>query len=157
MDILNVSLLLACFYANGGLIVERNLSFLQRAFDSFFALFNHLGCKTNTKNTKAMVFLLGHIRTCLTADAYEVQMSDLYRGERRGRNGMCQECWVEMAVGSLWSHIETQYNVCTSFALRATDAAPLMVPRHRVAVRDSLKDKYRCPVPGCPQGAEGRG
>jgi hypothetical protein len=61
-----------------------------------------------------------------------------------------------MAVGSLRSHLETQHSVYTSLALPA-DAAPPVVPRRLTAVYDVEEGKYRCPVPGCTQGAEGRG
>jgi hypothetical protein len=89
MDILDVRLLLACSYADDGLIVVRDPSLLQRAFDSLYSLFNRVGLKTSTKKTKAMVFLPGRIRTCLSADAHEARMSDLYQDERCGRKVTC--------------------------------------------------------------------
>jgi hypothetical protein len=95
-----------------------------------------------------MVFLPGRIRTYLSSDAWEARVDDLYQEERRGREVSCQEYRAEMAVGSLRSHLETQHNVYTSFALRATDTAPPEAPRHLTAVK--REGKYRCPVLGCP-------
>ena len=61
-----------------------------------------------------------------------------------------------MAVGSLRSHLETQHDVYTLFALHA-DATPPVAPRRLAATYGIGEGKYRCPVPGCPQGQEGRG
>ena len=81
-----------------------------------------------------MVSLSGCIRTCLSANAYEARMSDLYLDGRRGRKVTCQECGLDMAMGFLRSHLETQHDVYTSFALRATDAAPPAAPRRLLAI-----------------------
>jgi hypothetical protein len=99
MEMLDVRRLLACFHADDGLIVARDPALLQRAFDSLYALFDRVGLKTNTKKIESMVFLPGHIRTCLSSDAYKARMSNLYREERRGRKVSCQECGAEMAWG----------------------------------------------------------
>ena len=101
MDFTNVRHLLAVFYTDNGLIVARDPVVLQRAFNSLCAHFDRVGLKTNTTKTEVMVFLLGRIRTCLTDDAYEAQMADRYREERRGRKVSCQECGQHMAAGSL--------------------------------------------------------
>ena len=101
MKITNVLRFLACFYAGGGLIVTRDLTLLQRAFDSFCELVDRVGIKTNTKKPEAMVFLPGRIHTCLSSYAYETRMDNLYQEERRGRKVDCQECGLEMAVESL--------------------------------------------------------
>jgi hypothetical protein len=81
----------------------------------------------------------------------------LYREERRGRKVSCQECGQRLAVGSLRSHLETQHDVYTSYALRATDAAPPTAPRRLTAKYFIADSKYRSPAPGCPQEEEGRG
>ena len=156
VDFADVRRLLAVFYADNGLIVTRDPAVLQRAFDSLCAHFDRVGLKTNTTKTEAMVFLPGRIRTCLTAESYEGRMRDLFREERRGRKVSCQECGQQMAVGSLRSHLETQHDVYTSFALPA-GATPPVAPRRLAATYGVGEGKYRCPVPGCPQGQEGRG
>ena len=53
MDILNVRLLLPCFYAYNGLIVAPGPTLLHRAFDSLCALFDCVCLKTNTKKAPA--------------------------------------------------------------------------------------------------------
>ena len=55
-----------------------------------------------------------------------------------------------MAVGSLRSHLETQHNVYTMFALCAMDAAPPAAPRRLLATFNVKEGKYRCPALGCP-------
>ena len=107
MTFTDIRRLLAIFYADDGLIVARDPAVLQRAFDSLCSHFDRVGLKTNTTKTEATVFLPGRIRTCLTSEAYEARMGDLYREERRGRKVSCQECRQHMAVGSLRSHLET--------------------------------------------------
>ena len=79
MHFSDIRCLLAVFYANDGLIVARDPVVLQRAFDSLCSHFDRMGLKANTTKTEAMVFLPGRIRTCLTNDAYEARMGDLYR------------------------------------------------------------------------------
>ena len=82
-----------------------------------------------------MVFLPGRIRTCLTAESYEARMGDLFREERRWRKVSCQECGQKMAVGSLRSHLETQHNVYTSFALPTDTTSGEQTHTHVLAVR----------------------
>ena len=81
--------------------MARDLTVLQRAFDSLCAHFNRVGLKTNTSKTGVMVFLPGRILTCLTVDAYEVCMGDLYHEDCRGHTVSCQEYGQQMAMGSL--------------------------------------------------------
>ena len=114
-----------------------------------------MGVKINTKKTEAMVILTEHICTCLSSDASKARMDNIYREEQRGRKVTCQECRMDLAVGSLRSHLETHHNVYTLFALRTTNTAPPVAPRHLMAVKWEYKYWYL--VPGCPHGAEGRG
>ena len=115
-----------------------------------------MGLNTNTKKTEAMVFLPERVCTCLTAAIYKARMSNVYWEERRGRKVTCQECGVEITVGSLWSHLEALHSVYTSFVIHA-DAAPPVAPRQLPVVFNIREGKYRCPVRGCPQGAKGQG
>ena len=75
MGLEDVRRLMACFYADDGLIVARDPEDLQVAFDVLTGLFDRVGLRTNTTKTEAMVFLPGRIRTPLTAEAYEVSGS----------------------------------------------------------------------------------
>ena len=88
----DVRRLMACFYADNGLIVPRNPEDLQVAFDVLTGLFNRVGLRTNTTKTEAMVFLPGKIRTLLTVEAYEARMDDTFRAERTGRKVDCHIC-----------------------------------------------------------------
>jgi hypothetical protein len=116
-----------------------------------------MGLQTNTKKTEVLVFLPGRIQTFLTADAHEARMDDLYQEEQRGRKVSCQEYRADMTWGggSLWSPLETQPDIYTLFALRATDASTPAAPRRLTAV--NWEGKYRCPMTGFSQGEEGRG
>jgi hypothetical protein len=78
MEIVDVRRLMACFYTGDGYMVAHNLALLQRAFNSFYVLCDSVGLKTNTKKTKAMIFLPGYIHTCLSVDAFEARMNNLY-------------------------------------------------------------------------------
>ena len=106
MDITDVHRLLACFYTDDGLLVARNPVLLHWTFNSLCAFFDCIGLNSNTTRAEAMVFLPGCIHTCLSADAYKARMSDPYQEERRGRKVTYQGCGLELAVGSLWSHLE---------------------------------------------------
>ena len=109
----------------------------------------HVNVVTNSSTS-----VIANTRTCLSADAYEARMGDLSREERRGYKVSCQECGQWMVAGSLRSHLETQHDVYTSFALPA-DAAPPVAPQRLAATFDIEEGKYRCPMPGCLQGQEG--
>jgi hypothetical protein len=71
MNITNMRLLLLYFYTDNRLIMACNLSLLQQAFNSICGFFGRVGLKTKTKKIEAMVFLLGRISTCLSANAYK--------------------------------------------------------------------------------------
>ena len=85
MHFSDIRRLLVVFYANDGLTVARDPVVLQQAFDSLCSHLDRVSLKTNTTKTEVMVFLPGRIRTCLTDNAYEARMGDLYRKERRRR------------------------------------------------------------------------
>ena len=74
MGLEDVRRLLACFYADDGLIVARYPDELQIAFDVLTGIFDRVGLRTNTDKTEAMVFLLGKLRTPLSSDSYESKM-----------------------------------------------------------------------------------
>ena len=120
--------MLACFYADNGLIVLRDPDFLQRAFDALTDLFDRVGLKTNTTKTETMAFLPGAIRTRLSEDGYRAQMDNHFRNSCKGCRVNCNLCNQELAVGLLRSHLETQHDVYRSFALAkarvAVDKAP---------------------------------
>ena len=55
VEITDVCRLLACFYAEDGLITTRDPALLQWTFTSLFVLFNGVGIKTNTKKTEVII------------------------------------------------------------------------------------------------------
>ena len=57
---------LSIFYADNGLIQARCPERLQSSFTILVKLFEHVGLRTNTSKTKAMVCVPGRIGTCLT-------------------------------------------------------------------------------------------
>ena len=79
MGLEDVRRLLACFYADDGLIVACDPADLQAAFNVLTGLFDRVGLRTNTTKTEAMVFLPGRIRTQLTAELYEARMGEEFR------------------------------------------------------------------------------
>ena len=103
--------IVACIYADDGLIAARDPTTLQDAIDDLVALFERVGLKTNTGKTEAMTFVPGRIRTPLTEEAYQARMSDFHREERKGCRVVCHVCEEEMAVGSLASHLATQHDI----------------------------------------------
>merc|ERR1711966_551760 len=76
-----------------------------------------------------------------------------------GRKVECSECGKELAVGSLAGHLAKQHDVYQSFTLEAAeDDTPPPPPSGRWdATFYPAESLYRCPVPGCPQGRDGRG
>ena len=84
---------------------------LKKAIDALVTLFEHVGLKTNTTKTEAMVFVPAHIRGPLTEESYQARMSDFHREERKGRRVSCHVCKKEMVVESLKSHLATQHDV----------------------------------------------
>ena len=118
MGLEDVRRLMACFYADDDMIVARDPEELQVAFDVLTGLFNRFGLRTNTTKTEAMVFLPGRIRTPLTAEAYEARMDDTFRAEKTGRRVECHICQRSLAVGSLRSHLSTQYDDYQCFVVK---------------------------------------
>ena len=111
---------------------------LQRAFTSFYSHFDRVGLKPNTLETEVVVFYPSRIHTRLTADDYEALMGNIYCKERHGRTVRCLECGHQMAVWSLWSHLETQHDVYTSCAL-PLDATPSVALWRLMATRGDLR------------------
>ena len=84
--------LLACFYADDGLVLSRDPGMLQQAFDILTGLFDCVGLRTNTKKTEVMIMLPGKIRTCLSVDAYRVQMDAEFCEGWKGGEVDCDIC-----------------------------------------------------------------
>ena len=61
---------LAEFYADDGIIANREPERLQQSLDALVALFERVGLITNTEKTKAMTMIPGKIRTRLIEEVY---------------------------------------------------------------------------------------
>ena len=85
MELEGVRRLMACFYADNGLIVAHNPENLQVAFDMLTGLFDQVGLRTLATKTEAMVFLPGKIETPLTAEKYVARMDDTFWVKKTGR------------------------------------------------------------------------
>ena len=142
--------MLACSYAADGLVACRDPDLLQRALDALTALFDRVGLRTNTKKTEYMTFLPGKIRTCLTAEGYRARMDAEFREERKGRTVKCDLCDMEMAAGSLRSHLETQHDTYRYFILDGDEEES--EGRTYEARRGIATGGWPCPVPKCPGG-----
>ena len=103
----DVRRLFACFYADDGLLATRDPEHLQLAFDLLTALFDRIGRKTNTIKNKAMLFLPGRIRQGLLDEAYLARMDMEAQATAAARRVRCELCQVELATGSLASHLES--------------------------------------------------
>ena len=110
VDMEDIRNLVACFYADDGLVAARDADTLQKAFDILTGLFDRVGLRTNTTKTEVMICVAGRIRTPLDQDAYEARMSDLHRAERKGRKVEFPTCGETLAVGSLRSHLTSQHD-----------------------------------------------
>ena len=110
VDTEDIRKLVACFYADDGLVAARDPETLQKAFDILTGLFDRVGLRTNTTKTEVIVCVAGRIRTPLSEDAYEARMSDLHRKERKGRRVQCPTCGKSLAVGSLRGHLASQHD-----------------------------------------------
>ena len=107
----DVRRLFACFYADDGLLAARDPEHLQLAFDLLTALFDRVGLKTNTLKTEAMTFLPGRIRIGLSDKTYRTWMDPAVREAAKARKVRCELCQVELAAGSLASHLQSQHDV----------------------------------------------
>jgi hypothetical protein len=151
----DVRQLFACFYADDGLLAARDPEHLELAFDILTSLFDRVGLKTNTLKTEAMTFLPGRIRRGLSDEAYLVRMDPEARAAAAARKVRCELCQVELATGSLASHLETQHDVRHCYLGEA--AVCPVAPQSYKARYMPATGKWLCPAPSCPQGREGKG
>jgi hypothetical protein len=151
----DIRLLMACFYADDGLVMSQDPAMLQRAFDILTGIFDRVGLRTNIKKTEVMAFVPGRVRKCLSADAYWARMDADFREGYKGGTTECEICGKELTEGSMRGHLESQHGIFRSFILEGGEVPA--EPRRWEAEPDFLEAKLRCPVPGCPQAREGRG
>ena len=103
----------AYFHANNGLVTATHMGRLQRVFDVLSGLFNRVGLWTNSRKMVNMA-----CNPCLTlgkmsSAAYNQRrkgMGPIF-WERNWRRVACPEFGVEVAVGSLLNHHQSQHGI----------------------------------------------
>eukprot|EP00978_Attheya_sp_CCMP212_P016906 scaffold44614_cov73-Attheya_sp.AAC.3 len=63
------------FYADHGLLLSCNQEWVQESFDILIGIFEHVGLRTNTSKTNAMICMPGHISGRQSDYAYERRMA----------------------------------------------------------------------------------
>ena len=105
--------LAACFYADDGLVASTQPESLQRAFDALTGLFDWVGLHTNTESMVGMVCQPCHTLGRMLEESYERRPTvkgPKFR-ECQRRRVECPECRVEVAVGLLMTHRQSQHGV----------------------------------------------
>ena len=157
-DTTDIRVIAAVFYADDGLIATRDPAVLQDAFDLLTDLFDRVGLATNETKTEVMVFLPDRIRTCLSEDAYLSRMDTLHRASKKAGKVECHICQKKFGRLCLASHLASQHGVYHSHLLVGADVCqPAAEPRRLTAKHYINEDVWRCPVPDCPMGREGKG
>ena len=102
----------AVFYADDGMVGATDPKWLQGAFSALVALFDRVGLQTNVDKTVSMA-----CQPCRagsgnrTAEGYRRWITGegkSFREQQRERVA-CKECGVEIAAGSLSSHLMTRH------------------------------------------------
>ena len=144
----------AFFYADDGLLAVWDPKHLQLAFDLLTSLLDRVGLKTNTLKTKVMTFLPERIRQGLSDKAYLARMDPEAREAATARRMRCELCQVELAAGSLASHLKTHHNLRHCYLSKTV--CPVASQSYKAPYMPAM-GKWLCPVPNCLQGRKGKG
>ena len=145
-----ISRLLVEFYADDAIIMSRCPADLQISLDRLVALFEEVGLATNTDKTKAMICVPGKIRTRLLEDVYANSREGLGNRRQWQKDRVeCDHCGLELAAGSLRSHLETQHNVFRSLVLNKDLEVKGPSCTYRARAIGPYRDSWDCPYPGC--------
>ena len=101
----------AVFYADDGMVVSSDPTWLQGAFNALVDIFDRLGLLTNVGKTVSMVCHPGGVGTRnRTEEAYSRRITGVGRSyaERQHERVACEECGEVIAVGSMSSHLMTR-------------------------------------------------
>ena len=99
-----------------------------------------------------MAFLPERIRYGLSDEAYLARMDPEAREAAAARKVWCQLCQIELAVGSLTSHIKSQHNVRHCYFGEAV--CPVASQSYKTRYMPAA-GKWLCSVPNC-KGGRGR-
>ena len=100
----------AVFYADDGIVVSSDPTWLQGDFNALLDIFDRVGLLTNVRKTVSMV-----CNPCRagagnrTEEAYSRRVVGVRKSyaERQGERVACEECGEVIAVGSMLSHLMT--------------------------------------------------
>ena len=103
---------MAVFYADDGMVGATDPQWLQGAFSALVAIFDRVGLQTNVDKTVSMA-----CQPCRagsgnrTAEGYRRRVTGEGKSfrERQRDRVACEECGVEIAVGSLSGHLMTRH------------------------------------------------
>ena len=146
-----ITVFIALFYADDGMIASTDADLLQKAMDCLAALFERTGLFTNVDKTKAMPMVNTRVRTRLTESSYRNRYSGLHTPEQwASRRVQCDHCEKSLSASSLRSHLESQHDVYQSRSV-LRELMEERAPRTYHAER-SMDGHWQCPVPGCCGG-----
>ena len=100
-------------YAKYGLITSMRATGLQRVFDTLMELFDRVGLRTNVAKTVSMACQIFRVLGVHSSEAYRLWMTgegQTYRNQLHQRVQF-PDCDVDLAAGSLASHIQAQHIV----------------------------------------------
>ena len=103
---------MAIFYADDGMVVSSDPTWLQGAFTALLAIFDRVGLMTNVSKTVSMV-----CQPCQagaanrTVEAYGRRITGEGRSymETQRERVACEECGAFLASGSMSSHLMTRH------------------------------------------------
>jgi hypothetical protein len=106
---------IVAFFVDDGLVRSRDPIWLQGALNILVILIESIGLKTNPDKMKVIMGVPGNIRVAHTEEAYHMQQYEPVNPTANRHRVECDICGVSLVVGSLCSHIETQYDTYWSF------------------------------------------
>ena len=123
---------------------------LQNSIQYLCECFARVGLATNTDKTEAMTCIPGSLRTHHSEAGYKRRLEghgDDYRARKRQRMS-CPECALDLAIGSLPSHLRSQHGI---EAVGNTGVAFMVeIPRrYTVTYPPPVVLHCACPVEGC--------
>jgi hypothetical protein len=105
------------FFVDNGLVGSRDHVWLQSAMDILVTLCEGIGLRINLGKTKVMTCITGNIQVAHTEEAYYAQQLGPVNPTMKCHWVKCDVYSASLVVGSLQSHLETQYDTYWSFVL----------------------------------------
>ena len=102
---------LASFYADDGLLENKDPMALQKDLDTIINLFEYAGLNTNSSKTKAIIVNGRKPPTELSAEAYRKMIKKEKNVVYRSKRVICTHCGKELAQRSLQQHMEQIHRI----------------------------------------------